>query len=271
MTAALAVASMLVVIAMIATDPLSGTARARLFEVDRTAVAAFARQALFVAYLAVLLHALYLWLTRDTRRGKGKEQQRRLGLPLVLFALLVTVIYLYTSNFALPPGEEGVDPDTPITSVPDAEVVPTPASAEQPQPGSPWGAAAIAAALVAVIAYLLFRRPSSEVAEPPVAPAASASQLPTGFAATTDWDPGTDPRSRIFAAYRRVETVAETSGQERRRGETVGAHLRRVAPSLPSRQLASTYNRARFSPHAVAVSDAEAAEASAREIEQELR
>lgn len=270
------VTSLLVVVALTAGSITDGPAGGRTWQIDRAATAAVVRQVLFVAYLAVLAHAFYLWLTQGSRRGRSAS--RRPGAPalgLLLFLLLLLFLAVFRlvtlENEAGP--EEGARPTLTTVPSPDFEGggAPLPGGVPESTPAPDWPVLAAGLALVGVVVAVAVarRRP---------APGGSELRTPSSPEAVTgphplQPPPPTDPRERVFAAYRTVEDAAGRTGRHRHPSETVSAHLSRLTSPAPAAAdpLASLYNRARFSSHLIAAEDAIRAEQAGAEIRRRLR
>lgn len=271
------VTSLLVVVALTAGSMTEGPAGGRAWQIDRAATSAVVRQILFVAYLAVLAHAFYLWLTQGSRRGRSAS--RRPGAP-ALGILLFLLLLLFLAVFRLVTLENGAGPEEgarpTLTTVPSPDFegggAPLPGGVPGSTPAPDWPVLAAGLALVgiAVAVVVARRRP---------APGGSELRTPSPPEAVTgphpvQPPPPIDPRERVFAAYRTVEDAAgRTGGRRRHPSETVSAHLSRLTSPGPAAAdpLASLYNRARFSSHPIGAVDASRAEQAGAEIRRRLR
>lgn len=235
-----------------------------------------------LVYLAILAAALYRWLlSRDeVKRGKGPRRRASPALTLLVILALGGALVLGASlrdtsvtNPVFPQAEE----EEPVQeALDDGEIVDGSPPGSLPEfmsePGatsspvetllSHPGLAALTLLMVAGVGLaILLRRPEAaepemEVAERGEETVTEAIQAPAR---------GTDPRSRVFAAYRAVERAARGFGRSRQPGETVGGHLRRLG-GVDARRLAHIYDLARFSPHDVTGDAADEAERAGRAV-----
>lgn len=269
------VAGLLVVVALTAGSISDGPAGGRDWQIDRAATAAVMRQVLFVAYLAVLAHAFYLWLTQGNRSGRSPS--RRPGAPALGLLLFLLLLFFLAMLRLLTPEEEvgagGARPTLTVPSSPDFEGggAPLPGGVPGSTPVPEWPALLVGLALVGLVVAVTVarRRPvpdGSELRTP------SPPEALTG-PRQVEPPPPTDARERVFASYRRVEDAAGRTGRHRHPSETVAAHLSRLTSPEPEAadSLTSLYNRARFSSHVIATEDATRAEQAGAEIRRRLR
>lgn len=269
-------AGLLILVAVTTVSVPGGESAGRDWLIDRGELAAVMRQVLFVAYLAILAHAFYLWLMWRGASRRSASRSRRLapvGVTLFLILLLVVVVFLVLQwDELVTPGEDGTSPT--VTTVPDFEGggVPLPDGAPastSPAPDWPILLVGLGILAIGVVVAVARRRPVSD------GPGLRAASAPAAVASSArrQAPPPSEPRERIFGAYQGVEDAAGRIGLHRRPSETVFAHLRRLASFRPeaSAQLASLYNRARFSRHVMADEDASRAERAGEEIRRGLQ
>lgn len=216
-------------------------------------------------YLMALAFAFYHWLvSRDLGERRAAPGRRRVSPVATLLALvLVATVALILVDLAdtlegmtlLPSQPAGIASGDPATRPAPPETVTTNRS---------LGLALVAALLALAVAGWRrggeaeeeHPRPAARVVVPPDAPSPS---FPT------------DPRGRVFAAYRAVEARSGRAGWERRPAETVTRHLARLpVDHADTRRLAAIYNTARFSDHPVRSATADEAEEAAARIERAL-
>ncbi|HEX2153143.1 MAG TPA: DUF4129 domain-containing protein [Acidimicrobiia bacterium] len=259
---------LLTVVALAAGSLPGDDATAPFIAIEGDTFASAMRQVLFVLYLALLASALYLLMVRPSRTGSKRRARRASPLVTVLSLLLLGVVW-FTIRDRFPFTQEGagsVGAGPPATGEATAPAAGD-ATAAVTAPG--WELVVLAVMGLVAIGYLfvsrrrVLPRPLETTASPPPGSRSTEAPPPT--------TPG-DPRGRVFAAYRVVESMAGRSGVERATGDTVGSHLRRLADLVadaPGR-LAHLYNRARFSPHSITLGDAEQAEGASAEITERL-
>ncbi|HSJ35430.1 MAG TPA: DUF4129 domain-containing protein [Acidimicrobiia bacterium] len=240
----------------------------RFFSLEPGAVAAYVVPMLRFGYLVLLVVAFYRWLvTREGRSRRGA--QRRPPSFLATFLALVLVaggIFLFmatvdrtgvpSTSTSFPPNS-GLDQSVPV------------ADGVAPLVGEPgWGLVVLAlAGLAGAILLVVQRYGRSDGAA-----VSARSAVPTvGSVGPSEGAavPG-GARSRVYAAYRRVEDAAQRSGMARAIYETVAAHLRRLHPPDPARLLTVAYHRARFSPLEVTEETAVSAEEAARALTEDM-
>lgn len=236
-----------------------------------------------LVYLTILAVALYRWLlSRDeVKRGKGPQRRASPAVTLLVIlavggALVLGAALRDTSvtNPVFPQAEE----EEPLPEVlDDGEIVDESPPGSFPEfmsePGAtsspvetllshPWLAALTLLMVAGVALAILIRRPADE-AEPEM------EVVERGRPSVTEAIPapvgGTDPRSRVFAAYRAVERAARGLGRSRQPSETVAGHLRRLG-GADARKLAHIYDLARFSSHDVTGDAADEAERASRVV-----
>jgi len=236
-----------------------------------------------LVYLAILAAALYRWLlSRDeVKRGKGPQRRASPALTLLVILAVGGVLVLgaalrdtSVTNPLFPQVEEEerspevlddgeIVDGSPPGSLP--EFMSEPGATSSPVEtllAHPWLAALTLLMVAGTALAILLRRPDEE-AEPEMEAVERSEESVTE---TIPAPPvGSDPRSRVFAAYRAVEQAASGFGRSRQPGETVGGHLRRLG-GADARSLAQTYDRARFSAHDVTGDAADEAERAGRAV-----
>lgn len=223
--------------------------------------------------VVVLLAAMAMWAFYDLLlmrhvRVRRRGPQERLQPWHVLGAILVVAAVVVGFRELLPvDGEDAPPTSVSVTGSIVDRSADDPVAAEPSPPGwELWLIAGVGVAALVLLATTRSRvlatadpRDVEPTAEPVVgAPVESADR---------------DPRSRVFDAYRRVESLAGDAGVGRPIGETVHAHLRRVGETTrptPANVLAVTYDVARFSPVRPHEAEIEAAERASRDLSEEL-
>ncbi|HJR92132.1 MAG TPA: DUF4129 domain-containing protein [Acidimicrobiia bacterium] len=264
-----AVGLLLILVAATAVDVPGAVPSGRLLSLDTDSVTEWAVPLIRLAYLALLLFALYTWLTeRQPRAGRRRETKR--VSPLATFVALVLVAGFVV--LVAPTLRKQPEAATTTTGTPEARreepAAPTPGGVPLgAAPGAGWWVMLVAGG--GALAYLIASRRRDGEVEAGAPRAAGAIFQPSGAPPMGSLDAA----GRVLAAYRRVETAAAAGGFRRAPAETVAQHLGRVAavtsPESAS-ELTDLFHRARYSRQPVSEEAAAAAEHDGRRIVERL-
>ena len=240
--------------------------------VERDVPGAFADYAFTVAVLyLVLIGAVAIWaLSGPRERGPKQDRPRRRELSTLALLLFAAVAYLAYADPNPPERqpEEAFQPGATTAITPEAQAAPGPA------PSGPefqwWVAIAVALAIVAVLAYLRFRR------EPEAEPDAAEELGLVLTEALEELELDPDPRRAVIQAYVRMEAVLGAHGHARLPHEAPLEYLARVLRELDVRPqaahaLTELFERARFSHHEIDAAMRAEAVASLAAVRDDLR
>lgn len=239
-------------------DPAATTA---FVEVDPSRV----RDVVLGLTVLVLAYAFYTGLVGRHRRRSRRSGSRSHPLHVLLAILVVAVVVIAVRPLLEERGEEDATEPTRAPATAEAGDDVFQGRSLLTDPGwELWLVAGLGIVALGVLAATRTRDRSV---------AASPSRGPDGPVPTPSSRHPTDPRGRVFAAYRQVEEAADRSGIDRPPSRTVRRHLGTVGDAAgpePAGRLADAYDRARYSHLDLDDAAADAAEHDSRRVREEL-
>jgi len=197
--------------------------------------------------LGAVLGAVMMAVRRGGRPSPAERRRRH----LVVFLWLVIAILV--AGRLGPLASRGADEPALDDPAPDTGAPAPPEPSEEPPAGTrtvPIGVVLLATAALGGAAVLLTRRPAAPAAATPVAVGPPVAQLLDDAVDAVRADP--DPRRAVLRCFAALEVVLAGHGLGRDPAETPRVWLTRVAADLgageaAARELAWTFERARFS------------------------